>query len=54
MKGALYGTEVQLQAMVEQYPDATLLEYCKYWEKIIINGSVKVQRVGHCNNKKSQ
>jgi Transposase and inactivated derivatives len=31
MKGALYGTEVQLQAMVERYPDATLLEYCEYW-----------------------
>jgi transposase len=31
MKGALYGTEAQLQAMVEQYPDATLLEYCEYW-----------------------
>lgn len=30
MKGALYGMEVQLQA-VEQYPDATLLEYCEYW-----------------------
>jgi Transposase and inactivated derivatives len=30
MKGALYGTEVQLQA-VERYPDATLLEYCEYW-----------------------
>jgi transposase len=33
MKGALYGTEVQLQAMVEIYPDATLLEYCEYWGK---------------------
>ena len=31
MKGALYGTEVQLQTMVERYPDATLLEYCEYW-----------------------
>jgi len=31
MKGALYGMEVQLQAMVERYPDATLLEYCEYW-----------------------
>lgn len=30
MKGALYGMEVQLQA-VERYPDATLLEYCEYW-----------------------
>lgn len=33
MKGALYGTEVQLQTMVERYPDATLLYNCEYWGK---------------------
>lgn len=31
MKGKLDGYEAQLAAMVEQYPDATLLEYCEYW-----------------------
>lgn len=31
MKGELDGYETQLTAMVEQYPDATLLEYCEYW-----------------------
>lgn len=31
MKGELDGYETQLAAMVEQYPDATLLEYCEYW-----------------------
>ncbi|WP_211173119.1 helix-turn-helix domain-containing protein [Brasilonema bromeliae] len=31
MKGELDGSEAQLAAMVEQYPDATLLEYCEYW-----------------------
>lgn len=30
-KGELDGYEVQLAAMVEKYPDATLLEYCEYW-----------------------
>ncbi|MBH8578373.1 transposase [Nostocaceae cyanobacterium CENA369] len=30
-KGELDGYETQLAAMVEQYPDATLLEYCEYW-----------------------
>ena len=29
--GKLDGYEAQLAAMVEQYPDATLLEYCEYW-----------------------
>ncbi|BAZ23723.1 transposase [Kalymmatonema gypsitolerans NIES-4073] len=31
MKGELDEYETQLAAMVEQYPDATLLEYCEYW-----------------------
>ena len=31
MKGELDGCEVQITAMVEKYPDATLLEYCEYW-----------------------
>lgn len=31
MKGELDGYSDQLAAMVEQYPDATLLEYCEYW-----------------------
>jgi transposase len=31
IKGELDGYEAQLAAMVEQYPDATLLEYCEYW-----------------------
>ncbi|WP_268768251.1 hypothetical protein [Mastigocoleus testarum] len=31
MKGELDGCEVQIAAMVEKYPDATLLEYCEYW-----------------------
>ncbi|WP_414584709.1 helix-turn-helix domain-containing protein [Scytonema sp. PCC 10023] len=31
MKGELDRCETQLAAMVEQYPDATLLEYCEYW-----------------------
>ncbi len=31
MKGELDGYQSQLAAMVEQYPDATLLEYCEYW-----------------------
>ena len=31
MKGELDGYEAQLGAMVEQYPDGTLLEYCEYW-----------------------
>lgn len=31
MKGELNGCEAQLAAMVEKYPDATLLEYCEYW-----------------------
>ena len=31
MKGELDGYSAQLAAMVEQYPDATLLEYCEYW-----------------------
>lgn len=31
MKGELNGSEAQLAAMVEKYPDATLLEYCEYW-----------------------
>lgn len=31
MKGELDGHEAQLAKMVEQYPDATLLEYCEYW-----------------------
>ena len=30
-KGELEGCEAQLAAMVEKYPDATLLEYCQYW-----------------------
>ncbi|MEH2083052.1 MAG: transposase [Nostoc sp.] len=31
MKGELDGDEAKLAAMVEKYPDATLLEYCEYW-----------------------
>lgn len=31
LKGKLDGDEAQLAAMVEQYPDATLAEYCEYW-----------------------
>lgn len=31
IKGKLDGSEAQLAAMVEKYPDATLLEYCEYW-----------------------
>lgn len=31
MKGELDGYSDQLAAMIEQYPDATLLEYCEYW-----------------------
>jgi len=31
MKSELAGHEPQLVAMVEQYPDATLAEYCEYW-----------------------
>ncbi len=33
LKGKLDGSEAQLAAMVEKYPDATLLEYCEYWDK---------------------
>lgn len=31
MKGELDEYEAQLAAMIEKYPDATLLEYCEYW-----------------------
>ncbi|MEH2156726.1 hypothetical protein [Nostoc sp.] len=31
IKGELYGYSAQLAAMVEQYSDATLLEYCEHW-----------------------
>ncbi|MFB2836616.1 hypothetical protein ACE1CA_18950, partial [Aerosakkonemataceae cyanobacterium BLCC-F167] len=31
MKGELDGAETQLALMVEEYPDATLWEYCEYW-----------------------
>ena len=31
MKGELDGYSAQIAAMVEEYPDATLLEYCEYW-----------------------
>ena len=31
MKRELAGLEPQLAEMVEQYPDATLSEYCEYW-----------------------
>lgn len=30
-KGKLDGYQVELAAMVEHYPDATLWEYCEYW-----------------------
>lgn len=30
-KSKLDGYTAQLVAMVEKYPDATLLEYCEYW-----------------------
>lgn len=31
LKGELDGYETQLALMVEQYPDATLSEYCEFW-----------------------
>ena len=31
-KGELDGCEAQLASMVAKYPDATLLEYCEYWD----------------------
>ncbi|XHX79442.1 MAG: transposase [Stenomitos frigidus ULC029] len=31
LKSVFEGAEAQLAAMVEKYPDATLLEYCEYW-----------------------
>ncbi|MDH6064556.1 IS630 transposase-related protein, partial [Umezakia ovalisporum] len=31
MKGQLDGREELLREMVENYPDATLKEYCEYW-----------------------
>mgnify|MGYP001795246505 FL=1 len=31
VKGELEGYSAQLAAMVEQFPDKTLLEYCEYW-----------------------
>lgn len=31
LKSALHGHAVQLAKMVEQYPDATLSEYCEHW-----------------------
>jgi transposase len=31
MKGKLDGYEAKLLSMVEEAPDATLLEYCEYW-----------------------
>lgn len=31
LKGKLDGAEELLEKMVEEYPDATLLEYCEYW-----------------------
>lgn len=31
LKGKLDGAEELLGLMVEEYPDATLLEYCEYW-----------------------
>ena len=31
VKGELDGYGAQLAAMVEKYPDKTLLEYCEYW-----------------------
>ncbi|AFZ33394.1 transposase (plasmid) [Gloeocapsa sp. PCC 7428] len=31
IKGKLDGYKAQLAAMVKQYPDATLREYCEYW-----------------------
>lgn len=34
MKGELDGYESKIAAMIEQYPDATLLEYCEYWGTI--------------------
>ena len=30
-QGKLDESEAQLAAMVEKYPDGTLLEYCEYW-----------------------
>jgi transposase len=34
MKSELDGYSTQLAEMVEQYPDATLSEYCEYWGEI--------------------
>jgi transposase len=31
MQSGLAGSETQLAAMVEKYPDATLAEYCEHW-----------------------
>jgi transposase len=31
LKATLDGYPIQLKAMVEQHPDATLSEYCEYW-----------------------
>jgi transposase len=30
-KSDLAGYEIELNQMVEKYPDATLSEYCEYW-----------------------
>jgi len=47
MKSQLHGAEVQLAAMVEKYPDATLSEYCSIGEKRTVNGLVTVACVVH-------
>lgn len=38
MKGQLDDCGPQLASMVEKLPDATLLQYCKYWEKTYNHG----------------
>lgn len=38
LKSSLAGHEAQLMAMVEQYPDATLAEYCEYWRETDCQG----------------
>jgi transposase len=45
MNSELDGYEARLAAMVEKYPDATLLEYCEYfgetYEKWVSNSTMR-------------
>lgn len=45
LKTKLEGDEAQLREMVAQYPDATLSEYCQYWED---THKVRVSRSTMC------